>query len=247
MVSEPSHRVRSALAMLQPGALALRPFRCPICGPTLLLRLASEPIGVRCMRCAASAIHLSLVSVLQSVRPGFGGEAVYELSAHGPLFKFLKKRVPALTSSEHFDDVPPGGRRDGVLCQDVQHLTFPDGSFDICTSTEVFEHVPDDARGFREIQRVLRPGGIFVLTVPLAQSQATVERARVRDGRVEHLLPPVYHGDRLRGRGQVLVFRDYGHDIAARLRDSGFAETYIDGRFETAFLGQGCGVVVAKI
>lgn len=245
MPGETSHRVRSALSMLQPGALAMRPLRCPLCGPSLLVRFAAEPIGVRCVRCAASAITLSLVSVLKSVRPGFRGEAVYELSARGPLFEFLRREVPNLTSSEYFDDVPPGSRRDGVLCQDIRHLTFADGAFDVCTSTEVFEHVADDAPGFREIRRVLRKGAILVFTVPLARSQATVERATVRGGAIEHLLPPAYHGDRIRGRGQVLVFRDYGLDITDRLRASGFSEAYIDWRFETAFLGQGSGVGVA--
>jgi len=246
MPGEITHRVRTALSMLQPRALATRLFRCPICGPSLLLRLAAEPIAVRCARCAASAIHLSLVAVLKSVRPGFGAEAVYELSARGPLFEFLKRTVANLTASEHFDDVPPGGRRDGVLCQDVRRLTFTDGSFDVCTSTEVFEHVADDVLGFHEIRRVLRPGGMFVFTVPLSRSPATVERAAVREGRLEHILPPAYHGDRLRGRGQVLVYRDYGLDITDRLRASGFDDARIDWRFETAFLGQGCGVVVAR-
>lgn len=233
--------------MLQPAALALRAFRCPICGPSLLVRLSRDPIGVRCLRCAASAVTLSLVSVLQTVRPGFAGEAVYELSARGPLVEFLRARLARFTCSEYFDDVPPGERRDGVLCQDVQRLTFADGSFDVVTSTEVFEHVPDDARGFREVRRVLRPGGAFVFTVPLSGAEATAERARLADGRIEHLLAPEYHGDRIRGQHRVLAFRNYGRDIIARLRTAGFADAGIDERFRHAFLGHGSGVIVARV
>ena len=44
---------------------------------------------------------------------------------------------------------------------------YGDASFDLCTSTEVFEHMPDDLNGFSEIRRVLRPGGRFVFTVLL--------------------------------------------------------------------------------
>ena len=200
---------------------------------------------MRCLRCAGSAITLSLVTMLKAVRPGFAREKVYELSSRGPLFAFLRREVADLTFSEYFDDVPRGGRRDGVLCQDVQRLTFADAAFDLCTSTEVFEHVPDDARGFAEIRRVLRPGGVFVFTVPLAAAQRTVERARRIGGRVEHLLAPAYHDDRIRGRGRVLVYRDYGRDITARLRRAGFADARIDARCARAFLGQGRGVVVA--
>jgi SAM-dependent methyltransferase len=241
-----SHRIRTALSLLQLSALAARPFACPICGPSLLVRLAAQPIGVRCARCAGSAITLALVAVLKTVRPGFREEAVYELSARGPLYGFLRREVPRLTASEYFDDTPPGERRDGVLCQDIRRLTFADGSFDVCTSTEVFEHVADDRAGFREIRRVLRAGGVMVFTVPLSSSPTTVERAFEKDGKIEHLLPPEYHGDRIRGQGRVLVFRDYGTDITERLRARGFADAVIDRRYEKAFLGQGCGVVVAK-
>lgn len=246
MLGELTYRLRAALSLLKPGALAARPFDCPICGPSLLLRLAPEPIGVRCVRCAGSAITLALVSVLNSVRPGFRGESLYELSARGPLYEFLRREVPDLTASEYFDDALPGTRVNGVLCEDIQRLTFADGSFDICTSTEVFEHVADDARGFGEIRRVLRPDGIFVFTVPLSAAPVTVERALTRDGRIEHLLPPEYHGDRIRGRGRVLVFRDYGTDIIERLRAQGYAEAWIDRRYERAFLGLGCGVIIAR-
>lgn len=247
MTRETLHRARYALSILRPGALAVRPFRCPLCGFSLLLRLAPDPVGVRCIRCAASAATLALVSVLASSRPGLGAEAVYELSARGPLVAFLRRKAHDLTTSEYFDDVPPGEWRDGVLCQDVQRLTFADASFDVCTSTEVFEHVPEDMRGFREIRRVLRGGGIFVFTVPLSDAPATVVRAALEDGKVVHRLEPAYHGDRIRGRDRVLVFRDYGRDITDRLRSSGFRDASIDRRYEKAFLGQGCGVIVARV
>ena len=172
---------------------------------------------------------------------------MYELSSGGPLFDFLRREVSNLTCSEYFEDVAPGEYRRGVKCQNVESLTFADASFDICTSTEVFEHVADDAKGFSEIRRVLRKGGFFVFTVPLSQAARTVERAAVRNGSVEYLLPPTYHDDRLQGRGQVLVFRDYGLDITRRLERAGFSNAEIDVRFEKTFLGFGQRVVVARV
>jgi SAM-dependent methyltransferase len=242
---ETLHRLRSAASLLQPRQLAARAFRCPICGPSMLVRLSGEAIGVRCVRCAASAATLSLVSVLSEVRPDFRAQAVYEMSSRGPLFEFLKREVPRLTCSEYFDDVSPGAWRAGIQCQDVQRLTYPDASFDICTSTEVFEHVPDDALGFAEVRRTLAPGGLFLFTVPLNLAAPTVERAALEEGRVVHLLPPAYHDDRIRGRGTVLVYRDYGADITERLLRQGFARAWINDRFNAAFLGHGANVVAA--
>jgi SAM-dependent methyltransferase len=240
-------RLRAALGLIELRALAARPFRCPACGPSLLVRIAAHPIGVRCLRCGASAITLSLMTALIDTRPHFQQDSVYELSSRGPLVTFLRERVPDLTCSEYFDDVPPGERRNGVQCQDVERLTFGDASFDLCTSTEVFEHVPDDRQGFREVRRVLKPGGVMMFTVPLTGAPATIERARLEDGHIVHLLPPEYHGDRIRGAGNVLAFRNYGEDIIDRLRGAGFASATIDWRFRTAFLGHGSGVVVARV
>jgi SAM-dependent methyltransferase len=148
---------------------------------------------------------------------------VYEMSAGGAFYRYLRRAFPHLTVSELFDDVPPGAFRGGVQCQDVQALTYADASFDVVTSTEVLEHVPDDCRAFAELHRVLRPGGVLVFTVPLMEAPATLERARLEHGAVVHLCRPEYHGDRLRGRRAVLAFRTYGLDILDRLRAAGFA------------------------
>jgi len=147
--------------------------------------------------------------------------AVFELSSRGALCRYLLRTFARVTLSELWDDVAPGEFRNGVQCQDVQQLTYPDASFDLVTSTEVFEHVPDDRRAFAEVYRVLRPGGRLVFTVPLMDAGPTLERAEIRYGRIVHLVTPEYHGDRLRGR--VLAFRTYGPDILDRLRAAGFA------------------------
>lgn len=97
------------------------------------------------------------------------------MSSRAPLFEYLRSRSKLFSYSEFFDDVRSGEYLDGVQCQDVQALSYPDASFDLYTSTEVFEHVPDDRSGFREILRVLRTRGRFVFTVPLTTSAITVE------------------------------------------------------------------------
>jgi SAM-dependent methyltransferase len=49
---------------------------------------------------------------------------------------------------------------------DAYRLPFPDASFDKVVAAEVLEHLPDDARAFAELERVLKPGGKLAVTVP---------------------------------------------------------------------------------
>jgi SAM-dependent methyltransferase len=46
-----------------------------------------------------------------------------------------------------------------VIEMDATRLAFPDATFDLVYSFNVFEHLPDPAATFAELTRVLRPGG----------------------------------------------------------------------------------------
>lgn len=50
-----------------------------------------------------------------------------------------------------------------ILEMDVQHLAFPDQSFDTVFATFVFCSVPDPIEGLRELRRVCRPKGSLIL------------------------------------------------------------------------------------
>jgi SAM-dependent methyltransferase len=45
-------------------------------------------------------------------------------------------------------------------------LPFADGTFDLVTALDVLEHIDDDRAMLRELYRILRPGGFFLLSVP---------------------------------------------------------------------------------
>jgi len=174
-------------------------------------------------------VHRGLWTVLQS-KYGRGlenlaGCAVWEMSAHGAVHRALSVRSAAVgfafQATEYMDGVPPGNERDGIRCENVECLTFADRSFDLITSTDVFEHVENDIRGFREIARVLRPGGAFIFTVPMDETRPTLIRGeRAADGSIRHLAPPEYHGDPMRGM-TVYTWRTYGTDITDRLAQAG--------------------------
>ena len=207
---------------------SLKVHYCPLCGVTRpFVRLQDGEIGVRCLGCRATPITLSLVSVLKERRQDLGHLSAYELSSRGALVRFLRRHTRNLTCSEFFPDQRPGRHYHGILCQDVQCLTFAEKTFDLCTATEVFEHVANDEKGFAEIFRVLKEGGLFLFTVPL-HGPKTITRAIMNtNGKLFYHLPPAYHCDPVRRGAPVLVYRDYGYDIVCILEKVGFSQAEI--------------------
>jgi 2-polyprenyl-6-hydroxyphenyl methylase/3-demethylubiquinone-9 3-methyltransferase len=49
---------------------------------------------------------------------------------------------------------------------DVAAMPFSDGSFDVVICTEVIEHTVEPRAAVRELARVVRPGGLLVVTTP---------------------------------------------------------------------------------
>ncbi|WP_167496452.1 glycosyltransferase [Desulfopila sp. IMCC35006] len=120
----------------------------------------------------------------------------------------------------------------GVTNQNLECLTFDNESFDIVITSDVMEHVRLDDRAHNEIHRVLKPGGIYIFTIPHNRAwHETLNRIQVIDpedpSRDVHLLEPEYHGDANNDEGVgVLAYRTYGKDIESQLSRIGFEVNY---------------------
>lgn len=58
----------------------------------------------------------------------------------------------------------------------IEAIDSPDQAFDVVVSCETIEHVPHPARAVAELARVLRPGGVLLLTTPNYLSLQGVQR-----------------------------------------------------------------------
>lgn len=93
---------------------------------------------------------------------------------------------------------------------DVHAIPFADDTFDVVFCNHVLEHVDDDIRACREINRVLKPNGWGIIQSPVYPLEKTIEDKTITDP-----------AERERMFGQRDHVRKYGKDYAARLRKSG--------------------------
>ncbi len=81
-------------------------------------------------------------------------------------------------------------------CQ-FRPMNFPplkglaDNSFDCCISFQVIEHIKDDVLYLQEIHRVLRPGGMAIVTTPNRSMSLTRNPWHVREYLADELLKKV--------------------------------------------------------
>ncbi len=137
----------------------------------------------------------------------------------------MRGRYPRFLGAEYAKDDATRAAIYPIPHQDLTALSLPDNAFDVVTTNEVLEHVPDLDAALREIARVLRPGGLHIGTHPFWFSRPTGDlRARIVDGRLVHLLEPEYHGNPVDPAGGSLVFETPGWDIIERARAAGLTD-----------------------
>ena len=98
-------------------------------------------------------------------------------------------------------------------------------------TSDVMEHVRLDDRAHREISRVLRPGGVYLFTVPhVRTTRRTFVRVQVVDpddpAKDLYLIDKEYHRDTDAADGRALSYRSYGTDIDETLAALGFDVDY---------------------
>ena len=98
---------------------------------------------------------------------------------------------PYVTRYVGFDHPETQHARDAVdVWGTATDLPFPDRSFDTVVAFQVLEHVEDPAAMTREAFRILRPGGVFIVTTPFMHGvhEAPRDFYRYTEYGLRHLL-----------------------------------------------------------
>lgn len=215
-------QVTRALGILEPfSGEHIPPEAMQIQGPNYRESLAAN--GLLSRNRAVLVVLEQLYGSLEAL----GQQDIYLVEALTGFALWLRRQLGGerLLCSEFLEDAEQAFF--DIPHQDLCALTFSDASFDLVLCNELFEHVQDLELAFREIARVLRPGGRLVATCPLAFGQAeAIVKARHNPGtgEAEYLMEAEIHGDPVRPNAGSLVYRIPAWDLLDQLRAAGFLE-----------------------
>ena len=205
--------------------------RCKCCGKISFIACLNEMDEFRiCLRCRANLRYEMLAECLDEI-PDLENKLIVEMDDRSPLYRKLKHYKNYIRTF-YSEKVPFGTITEkGTRCEDIQNMTFKDNSIDLMISSDVLEHVCDIDKAFGEMKRVLKPGGKHIFTVPMYNGK-TRQRATIENGKINYLMPPEYHCDPEKdGNGFILVFWDYGMDLAERYTEDDFKVSVLKGPF----------------
>ena len=193
--------------VLYRGLRPLHTRQCPLCGWHGFKFL---PIGVghwlrddgMCPFCMSRERHRLAYVVMQPLLAR-GGWKTLHVAPEPSIQKWLRS-----VSADYLSiDLE---RPDVMRRMDLTDLQLPDQSRTLVWCSHVLEHVPDDAKALREMYRVLAPGGVALLQVPI-EGEETFEDPTVTTP--EQRLAAFHQEDHV---------RQYGADFVGRVRAAGF-------------------------
>jgi hypothetical protein len=196
---------------------------CPSCGGKYFISMGRDAFMTRCLSCRANVTNLSLIPVIQMHSSVHEIQSCWEMSTYGATLDYLESSFDLVYKTEYYQGALPGEIIKGIRNEDVQNTSFPDASLDLITSNQVFEHVPDDIKGFGECYRVLKRGGALIFTVPLYSFPKTERLAEILEDKLVVYGEPEYHDSRTDGPNTALTFWHHSSlDICERVSKVGF-------------------------
>jgi SAM-dependent methyltransferase len=180
---------------------------CPICGYHGMFVSVGHPPrwDARCPQCGSRERHrLMHLWVHEGGGDRLAGKRVLHFAPEKIVMRQMRDNPLYETADLH---------QPGVTHQvDITRVPLPDASYDVVIAHHVLEHIPDDRQAMREFFRLLKPGGLAVLSTPInATRQHTYEDPAITD--------PAQRFAHFSAEDHV---RYYGLDFEDRLEEVGF-------------------------
>jgi SAM-dependent methyltransferase len=206
-------RAQARLALLTLGDALLRGkcVECNICGWRGRQFYPNsgpgyDETGTLCPGCRGLDRHRALLAILLAATEYFApGIRVIEVA---PMRRFQALCLAQRTMDYTSFDIERYAMERG----DITAMRYADDSADYFTCFHVLEHIPAEAKALAEIRRVLRPGGVAILQVPVDGSVGTTYEYGKPDPR------------------EVGHVRRYGRDFDKRIAAHGFDVTSVSVR-----------------
>ena len=137
-------------------------YDCPICGYHGPFMDKNNRLRAKCPKCGElERARMAILVVNQIYDDKKASETdVLHISPENFLRKLFKEKYKSYISSDLY-------REDVDHQFDIQSIPYPDNSFDLVFASHVLEYVKNDKQAIKEINRVLRPGGLAFLPVPM--------------------------------------------------------------------------------
>jgi len=137
-------------------------YDCPICGYHGPFMDKNNRLRAKCPKCGElERARMAMLVVNQIYDAKKASETdVLHISPENFLRKLFKEKYKSYISSDLY-------REDVDHQFDIQSIPYPDNSFDLVFASHVLEYVKNDKQAIKEIKRVLRPGGLAFLPVPM--------------------------------------------------------------------------------
>lgn len=184
-----------------------------------------------CLNCGSIPRERAIMFCIEKHFPQWRNLIIHESSPipRGATIR-LKSECAGYSDSQYFPGIQPGTVHFGTRCENLEELTFEDNSIDLFITQDVMEHIFHPDRAFKEIARVLKPGGAHIFTTPLVnKDRSTTFSARLNeDGTIEHLVDrPEYHGNPVSLDGSLVTVR-WGYDICSYIYNASGLFSQID-------------------
>jgi SAM-dependent methyltransferase len=187
-----------------------------------------------CILCSSIPRERALMLMVEKYCPNWRTLSIHESSPNksGASLK-LQKQCKNYIGSQYFPSKTIGETHDGYLNQNLEEQTFFDETFDLVITQDVFEHVFDPGRAFKEIYRTLKPGGAHIFSVPIINrhEKSEIWAQKDKNGTVRFVKTPEYHSNPVDRCGSPVAMH-WGFDIVDFIRTRTGMETVIEDLYD---------------